>query len=41
MMGALASGVAGFAGGHKMGNHGLIGGIAGAILGSKLEDFAR
>jgi hypothetical protein len=37
-MGALAGGVAGHYGGNKMGGHGIIGTIAGAVLGSKLED---
>jgi outer membrane lipoprotein SlyB len=37
-MGALAGGVAGHYGGNKMGGHGIIGAIAGAVAGSKLED---
>lgn len=37
-MGALAGGVAGHFGGNKMGGHGIIGAIAGAVLGSKAED---
>jgi hypothetical protein len=41
LMGALAGGAAGFAGGHKMGNHGIIGALAGAFMGSKLEDYAK
>lgn len=36
-MGALAGGAAGYYGGNKMG-HGIIGSLAGAFLGSKLED---
>jgi len=40
-MGALAGSAAGFYGGHKMGKHGILGTIAGAIVGSKVEDFAK
>jgi outer membrane lipoprotein SlyB len=38
MMGALGGGAAGYFGGNKMGGHGIIGALAGAVLGSKLED---
>ncbi|KAF1978778.1 hypothetical protein BU23DRAFT_188219 [Bimuria novae-zelandiae CBS 107.79] len=38
LMGALGGGAAGYFGGNKMGGHGIIGAIAGSILGSKLED---
>ncbi|KAF1847119.1 uncharacterized protein K460DRAFT_402485 [Cucurbitaria berberidis CBS 394.84] len=41
MMGALGGGAAGYFGGNKMGGHGIIGAIAGAVLGSKLEDKAK
>ena len=40
-MGALGGGAAGYFGGNKMGGHGIIGAIAGSILGSKLEDKAK
>jgi hypothetical protein len=40
-MGALAGGAAGLYGGNKMGRHGILGTIAGAIVGSTLEDFAK
>jgi 18S rRNA (adenine1779-N6/adenine1780-N6)-dimethyltransferase len=36
-MGALAGGAAGAYGGHKM-NHGILGGIGGAVAGSMLEE---
>lgn len=38
LMGALGGGAAGYFGGNKMGGHGIIGALAGAVLGSKLED---
>jgi hypothetical protein len=38
LMGALGGGAAGYFGGNKMGGHGIMGAIAGAVLGSKLED---
>ncbi|KAF2873714.1 hypothetical protein BDV95DRAFT_351794 [Massariosphaeria phaeospora] len=38
LMGALGGGAAGFLGGNKMGGHGIMGALAGAVLGSKLED---
>jgi len=38
LMGALGGGAAGYFGGNKMGGHGFIGALAGAVLGSKLED---
>lgn len=38
LMGALAGGAAGAYGGNKFGGHKIIGGIIGAITGSKLED---
>ncbi|KAL5120036.1 hypothetical protein ACEQ8H_002134 [Pleosporales sp. CAS-2024a] len=38
LLGALGGGAAGYFGGNKMGGHGIIGAIAGAVLGSKLED---
>jgi hypothetical protein len=38
LMGAMGGGAAGYFGGNKMGGHGIIGAIAGAVLGSKLED---
>ena len=41
MMGAIGGGVAGYAGGSKLGGHGILGAIAGAIAGSKLEDAAK
>jgi hypothetical protein len=41
LMGALGGGAAGYFGGNKMGGHGIIGAIAGAVLGSKLEDKAK
>lgn len=41
LMGALGGGAAGYFGGNKMGGHGIIGAIAGSILGSKLEDKAK
>lgn len=37
-MGAIAGGVGGHAVGNKFGNHGIIGTLAGAFLGSKAED---
>jgi outer membrane lipoprotein SlyB len=37
-MGALGGGAAGYFGGNKMGGHGIMGALAGAVLGSKLED---
>lgn len=40
-MGALAGGAAGYMGGKKAGGHGVIGSLAGAFLGSKLEDAAK
>lgn len=40
LMGALAGGALGAYGGHQMG-HGIIGGIGGAIAGSKLEDHCK
>jgi uncharacterized membrane protein len=40
-MGALAGGAAGYYGGHRFGNHGIIGAVAGAFAGSKLEDAAK
>jgi hypothetical protein len=41
LMGALGGGAAGYFGGNKMGGHGIIGALAGAVLGSKLEDKAK
>jgi hypothetical protein len=41
LMGALGGGAAGYFGGNKMGGHGIMGAIAGAVLGSKLEDKAK
>ncbi|KAF1943757.1 hypothetical protein EJ02DRAFT_501892 [Clathrospora elynae] len=41
LMGALGGGAAGYFGGNKMGGHGIIGAIAGSILGSKLEDKSK
>jgi hypothetical protein len=38
LMGALGGGAAGYFGGNKMGGHGIIGALAGAVLGSRLED---
>jgi outer membrane lipoprotein SlyB len=38
LMGALGGGAAGYFGGNKMGGHGIMGALAGAFLGSKLED---
>jgi hypothetical protein len=38
LMGALGGGAAGYFGGNKMGGHGILGALAGAVLGSKLED---
>jgi hypothetical protein len=38
LMGALGGGAAGYFGGNKMGGHGILGAVAGAIMGSKLED---
>lgn len=38
LMGALGGGAAGYFGGNKMGGHGLLGAVAGAFMGSKLED---
>jgi outer membrane lipoprotein SlyB len=38
-MGALAGGAAGYYGGNRVGSgHGIIGALAGAFAGSKLED---
>jgi len=37
-MGALGGGAAGYFGGNKLGGHGIMGALAGAVLGSKLED---
>lgn len=37
-MGALGGGAAGYFGGNKMGGHGLIGGLVGAVMGHKLEE---
>jgi outer membrane lipoprotein SlyB len=41
LMGALGGGAAGYFGGNKMGGHGIIGAIAGAVLGSKTEDHFK
>lgn len=41
LMGALGGGAAGYFGGNKLGGHGILGAIAGSILGSKLEDKAK
>merc|ERR1712137_152135 len=38
MLGALGGGAAGYFGGNKMGGHGILGALAGAVLGNKLED---
>jgi len=38
LMGAMGGGAAGYFGGNKLGGHGIMGAIAGAVLGSKLED---
>lgn len=40
-MGAIGGGAAGYFGGNKMGGHGILGTIAGAVLGSKLEDHYK
>lgn len=37
-MGALGGGAAGYFGGNKAGGHGLLGAVAGAFFGHKLED---
>lgn len=37
-MGALGGGAAGYFGGKKLAGHGIIGALAGAVMGSKLED---
>jgi len=37
-MGAIGGGAAGYFGGKKMGGHTIIGTLAGAFAGSKLED---
>jgi hypothetical protein len=41
LMGALGGGAAGYFGGNKMGGHGILGAIAGAVLGSKTEDHFK
>lgn len=41
LLGAMGGGAAGYFGGNKMGGHGIIGAIAGAVLGSKLEDHQK
>jgi hypothetical protein len=38
LMGALGGGAAGYFGGNKLGGHGIMGALAGAFVGSKLED---
>ena len=40
-MGALGGGAAGYYAGNKMGGHNILGAIAGAFAGSKLEDAAK
>lgn len=37
-MGALGGGAAGYFGGNKAGGHGVLGALAGAFMGHKLED---
>jgi hypothetical protein len=41
LLGAVGGGAAGYFGGNKLGGHGIIGAIAGAVLGSKLEDHHK
>ena len=41
LMGALGGGAAGYFGGNKAGGHGIIGAIAGAFMGHKLEDHVK
>lgn len=40
-MGAIGGGLAGRYAGKRMGDHGILGMIGGAIAGSKLEDYAK
>ena len=40
-MGAIGGGIAGRYAGKRMGDHGILGMIGGAIAGSKLEDLAK
>ena len=40
-MGALGGGAAGYFGGKKLGNHGFLGAIAGAVAGHKLEEKTK
>jgi len=41
LLGALGGGAAGYYGGKKMGNHGIIGALVGAFAGSKAEDYTK